>query len=178
MFDRILVPLDGSELAEQALEPAFGIAREFGSEVILLRVVTAEEHLARLPAMGPRPYDLRSSALHRTEEVAWAYLNGIKIEWGDLDVPVRTEVIPGTPAEMIGSEAELEAADLICDVHPRAVWRKPRDLWQRGRRGLAGSTHSSIASPDKIVKQGDVRFSVASAKLCHDRRLPISDCCV
>ena len=38
MFNRILVPLDGSELAERALEPALHIARQLKGEIFLLRV--------------------------------------------------------------------------------------------------------------------------------------------
>ena len=37
---RILVPLDGSDLAEQAITHATAIARSFESEVLLLRVLT------------------------------------------------------------------------------------------------------------------------------------------
>ena len=39
MFRRIVVPLDGSELAEQALVFAEQMASEQGSELVLLRVV-------------------------------------------------------------------------------------------------------------------------------------------
>jgi len=39
MYNRILVPLDGSPLAEAALSHAEGLAQQFGSEVILLRGV-------------------------------------------------------------------------------------------------------------------------------------------
>jgi nucleotide-binding universal stress UspA family protein len=39
MFKRILVPLDGSERAEQALPVAARIARGSGGSVILLQVI-------------------------------------------------------------------------------------------------------------------------------------------
>ena len=41
MYKRILVPLDGSPLAEAALSHAEGLAQQFGSEVVLLRVVVS-----------------------------------------------------------------------------------------------------------------------------------------
>lgn len=45
MFKRILIPLDGSRLAEQALEPALRIAQSAFGELILMRVpVYAESH--------------------------------------------------------------------------------------------------------------------------------------
>lgn len=39
MFNRILVPLDGSMFAERALEPALNLAQANKSELILLRSV-------------------------------------------------------------------------------------------------------------------------------------------
>ncbi|MDI7258994.1 MAG: universal stress protein [Thermodesulfobacteriota bacterium] len=39
MYKRILVPLDGSDLAKKALEPAEKLARVFDSEIILFQVV-------------------------------------------------------------------------------------------------------------------------------------------
>ena len=39
MYHRILIPTDGSELAEKAVSHGFDIAKKFGSEVTLLRVV-------------------------------------------------------------------------------------------------------------------------------------------
>lgn len=43
MFKRILVPLDGSLLAEAALAPAFELAQRFGGDVVLLRAVPPDE---------------------------------------------------------------------------------------------------------------------------------------
>ncbi len=39
MYKRILVPLDGSELAEKALDHAEKLAEKFGAEVTLLQIV-------------------------------------------------------------------------------------------------------------------------------------------
>ena len=39
MFKRILVPLDGSTLAERAIPHALQFARIFGSNIVLLRVL-------------------------------------------------------------------------------------------------------------------------------------------
>lgn len=47
MYNRILVPLDGSELAEKALQQALSLCPEFG-EIILLQVVRLP-----LPVMTP-----------------------------------------------------------------------------------------------------------------------------
>jgi nucleotide-binding universal stress UspA family protein len=51
MYKRILAPLDGSVLAEQALPHAVAQAERFGAELILLRVV---EPIAPMDALVPR----------------------------------------------------------------------------------------------------------------------------
>lgn len=39
MFKKILVPLDGSKLAENALSPAEGLAKQFNAEVVLFHAI-------------------------------------------------------------------------------------------------------------------------------------------
>ena len=52
MFEKILIPLDGSEFAEAALPYGEEISRTFGSEVILLHVCIHEcrnyEHMHKI----------------------------------------------------------------------------------------------------------------------------------
>ena len=45
MYKRLLVPLDGSELAEVALPYAEELARHLGSEIVLINVRTPTENL-------------------------------------------------------------------------------------------------------------------------------------
>src|SRR5689334_23295333 len=52
MFQHILVPLDGSSRAEQAIPLAARIARGSGARVILARVITPLPEPASLIAMG------------------------------------------------------------------------------------------------------------------------------
>ena len=39
MFETVIVPLDGSELAEAAIQPAREISDKFGSTLLLLRAI-------------------------------------------------------------------------------------------------------------------------------------------
>ena len=67
MYPRIVVPLDGSELAERAVRPASELAERFGSTITLVAVVEGEaealdvkEHLRDAAArLGREPGDIR-----------------------------------------------------------------------------------------------------------------------
>ena len=50
MFKRILVPLDGSSLAEQALKPALALARRSGGQILLLRIPAFQQAIVPDPA--------------------------------------------------------------------------------------------------------------------------------
>jgi nucleotide-binding universal stress UspA family protein len=132
MFEKILVPLDGSEFSECALEPAFGLAQKFGSKVILLRVTVPEELLVGLPSLVPRYYESRGAENQRDQEEAEAYLYGIKMQWLGAGVPVRTEVTSGTPPELIVELAIAAGAALIV-------------MCTHGRSGFSRLIYGSVA---------------------------------
>lgn len=132
MFEKILVPLDGSEFSECALEPAFGLAQKFGSEVILLRVAVPEELLVGLPSLVPRYYGSHGAENQRDQEEAEAYLYGIRMRWLGAGVPVRTEVISGTPPESIVELAKAAGAALIV-------------MCTHGRSGFSRLIYGSVA---------------------------------
>lgn len=133
LFKRILVPLDGSELAEKALEPAFELAQQSGGEVILLCVaVAAEELMVGVTAMTMRPYELQRGSLHYAQEKAEAYLRGIKSRWLNARVPIYTEVISGTPPELIVAVAKEQEVDLIV-------------MSTHGRTGVSRLVYGSVA---------------------------------
>lgn len=54
MFHKILVPLDGSALAERALSPAMKLAQETHGDVTLLRVPWVHPVASRAAAVGAR----------------------------------------------------------------------------------------------------------------------------
>lgn len=90
---RILIPLDGSSAAEEALNHALLIARAFSAELILLRVIAETDNgtAARMDSV-----DL---ALWRYQ--AQAYLDGLLAKFAGRGVPIRCEVREGSPAETI-----------------------------------------------------------------------------
>src|SRR5437588_12891899 len=102
MFKHMLVPLDGSERAGQALPVAARIARAGGGMVSLLRVVDVQEWYGPyfvptgglLPPGGWTP----SSGANQEHEVAEAYLNGTAAAPELLSVQMTVTVREGTAA--------------------------------------------------------------------------------
>jgi len=109
MYAKILVPLDGSALAERALPHASEIARATGAEVILVQVVRAP--LGDAPEAG-QSEEIRAIREAATE--AQAYLGkivGKLVKEGC--AKVRPDVLEGSPAEGILGLAHKEDVDLI-----------------------------------------------------------------
>ncbi len=108
VLDPILVPLDGSPLAETVLPTAVGLARGLGSRLILFRVVT--------PVLLPEPVGapLPAQSLKVLEEEALAYLErtaeGLRREGVEVTVATAT----GTPAQEIVAVAQSRRVRLIC----------------------------------------------------------------
>jgi nucleotide-binding universal stress UspA family protein len=110
MFKRILVPLDGSGRAEQALSVAARLARAADGSLVLVRVVnTAPEHLPSAPA---RP-NLVQTVGEADRKQAESYLEGV-VGSEQLDgIPVETMVLTGLVAPSILSAALSQRVDLI-----------------------------------------------------------------
>ena len=120
MFNRILVPLDGSKLAERAIPHAEEFARIFGSSIILLQVLDPTSYHE-----NPNPVDPLSWQIRKTE--ADMYMNGIAAQiQEDLqesspqirgiakkNVRVEYAIREGKTAENIVNFAHSENIDLL-----------------------------------------------------------------
>lgn len=95
MFQRILVPLDGSKRAEQALPVAAQLARTFGGSLVLLRVVTSPADFAHFSWKSPQEMQ---QALDADIAKAAHYLATIAASKELAGIKVSTEVPPGDPA--------------------------------------------------------------------------------
>lgn len=103
-FSRILVPLDGSTLAETALPSAIGLAQSTGASLVLLRA--AEAHA--------RPIGDPTEAQVRVVREAEDYLDQVKRRLPvDAVREVVTSVWYGRPAEAIAEAARFNHADMI-----------------------------------------------------------------
>ena len=110
MFKRILVPLDGSTRAEQAIPVAARIARALGDSVTLLRVVTTPVDYG--PYIAP-PATYANETIHADIAGATAYLE--KVATSDELVGISTDVkaLFGAAAPTILSAAQSFHANII-----------------------------------------------------------------
>jgi nucleotide-binding universal stress UspA family protein len=110
MFRRILVPLDGSELAEHALPVAARLARASGGSIEFLRVVPSPLEFASqptessVPMQGVLDSDLAGAVDYLARITASSVLAG---------VATTTEVFRGMPAGIILSVARSQQMDII-----------------------------------------------------------------
>src|SRR5688572_21145980 len=90
MYKKILVPLDGSGLAEMALPHAVEIARGTGSEVLLLRVVVSP--LRDIPPADTTA-DAHVTAWRSAQEETEKYLAGVRSELRQEQIEVRALMV-------------------------------------------------------------------------------------
>ncbi len=114
MFNKILVPLDGSELAERALKPAIKIAQHSEAEIVLLRTPSSEAVIAAAPHLYGG-YDLMypSQALSKSRQEAGEYLNRTQQAAAQFGLNVRVKASEGDVAEIIMETSIEEHVDLI-----------------------------------------------------------------
>jgi nucleotide-binding universal stress UspA family protein len=122
---RILVPLDGSGLAEEALSVASWIARQEKAEIDLVRVVSITP-VSYDESMGFYSMDL----LTAMEDAARTYLE--RMAEGLKPVPTQTSLLVGSAGEQILEYMKERPADLVV-------------LASRGRAGLLRAALGSVA---------------------------------
>ena len=128
MYERILVPLDGSELAEVALPYAEELAGRLGSQVTLVYVSEPSE--GQYQHMHESYLD---EMLEATKRDAEKYLE----KPGTHTIQVKSDILFGNPAEKIVDYSEKTDVGLIV-------------MSTHGRSGIKRWTLGSVA--DKVVK--------------------------
>ncbi len=131
MFKKILVCLNGSDLAEQILSYAAEIALRFGSQLVFLEV-TIPPSLVIETTTGyyhATPID----KVQRDEDVARRYLECIAELYRPKGLDIECVVLQGDPGEMIVSYAKETGIDMIC-------------LGTHGRSGLGRLVYGSVAN--------------------------------
>ena len=110
MFQRILVPLDGSARAEEALPVAARIARASGGSVHLLQVVSSPIDYGGGLAAAPL---LSEQVIESEVSTATDYLKTVAACPGLPGIRISTEVACGLPPQYILAVARSGEVDLI-----------------------------------------------------------------
>jgi nucleotide-binding universal stress UspA family protein len=133
MIDHILVPLDGSSLAERIIPHLFALSRPFGSHVTLLRVVSRSE--TTQPSQRIDPLDWQ---MHEAE--ARSYLNNMTVKLTQAGLNVRNALLQGDPASRIVEFVKNEDVDLLM-------------LSSHGSSGLTGWNISNVVQKTVVRVQ-------------------------
>ncbi len=121
-MQQIIVPLDGSALAETIMPYAASFARATGAAVMLVMVVTPTHTLHPWPE--PTPSSVRREWERAERDQADAYLQGVAQRWAAPDLLVHWEVlIAENIAEQIVRHACTPNVTLIAmTTHGRSGW--------------------------------------------------------
>ncbi len=106
MFDPILVPLDGSQLAECVLPHIVAIASPFDAEITLLRMLEKNQN-----GVSAQLFDLLNWQINKTK--AALYLEKTKQQLQETRVRARSVVLEGLVAEGITEYAKNQGMKLI-----------------------------------------------------------------
>ena len=142
---RILVPLDGSPLAEQVLPAVTRIAMALGCEVTLFQVPT----LYASSSLIGEWYMPRQDTFAIADEDARVYLERLAGELNQQGIPSATATGAGAVADCIIDHADANDLDLIA-------------MCTHGRTGLARWALGSVA--DRVLRAGDKPILLVRAK--------------
>ncbi len=161
MFQRILVPLDGTEGAERAIPVAARIARATGGSIVFVRVVMAPADFGTYAA-GPRGTIAAKPEAGASEKEladAAAYLAATTAAYaGDLaSIQTETDVASGATSPVIFSAARYEHVDVIV-------------MCSHGETGLKRWVLGSVAH--EAVRHSPVPVLVLHE---HGKTLPVPD---
>jgi nucleotide-binding universal stress UspA family protein len=114
-YQHILVPLDGSELAEQVLPHVSALIRPNYTRVYLISVLANgfSDRTITLLTSSPPGLQLSTTALSKAEVQLTAYMRSVAAALREKGATVHTIVKHGSPAEEILNHAAEVNADLI-----------------------------------------------------------------
>jgi len=148
-YKHILVPLDGSELAEMALPHAFAMARLSQAQIITLQVIVPIAYDLDPDVDNP---DFIAQQGERYCALARKYLKGICERVGCENITVHTEAKMGSPAETIIDYTHQQSIDLIV-------------MATHGRSGLKRWVYGSVA--DKVLRGANIPVLLVRAHSEH-----------
>jgi nucleotide-binding universal stress UspA family protein len=151
MYDRILVPLDGSERAECVLPHVETLATACSVKEVVLVSVTERITGFRVMDDSSQPLGERlvPEAVGKEAKQAQKYLGKIAKTLEAKGIKVSTEVLMGKPAEEIIIYAHRMKCDLII-------------MASHGRSGISRWAHGSVA--DQVFRAAAIPILMIKAK--------------
>jgi nucleotide-binding universal stress UspA family protein len=132
MYRKVVVPLDGSDLAECSLSEVKNILGP-GSDVLFIQVIQPLSMRATVEV----PQEILREAERKNVAAARKYMEKIAAELKGTGVNVKTEIVWGNPADEIIQYAQKNKADLIV-------------ITTHGRSGVSRWAFGSVA--DKVLR--------------------------
>ena len=129
MYEKILVPLDGSKRAEMIRPHVRELANRFQANVILIMVI---EHIYA-DGIGESYIRVSEKAFNAKLKESESYLDGVASKLRDKGIACKTLVAHGPVVEKIIEAANTEDADLIA-------------MTSHGYGGLSRIFYGSVAS--------------------------------
>ena len=127
-FKRIMIPLDGSELAEAAVDPALAIAESMGAEAVLFRVAQPVPRTQKLAEM-PDVYNDVVAATYREAEDYLKDLQG-RLAYEQISIEYRPAA-EGIARQILDFAAEHDVDLIVLSSH--------------GRTGVGRWIHGNVA---------------------------------
>jgi len=137
MFKQIIVPIDGSDCAAQAVDVAATLAKEQGATCTVCMVVD----IAQAAALGFATPELVSGWLNTVHDQAETLVAEAAARLIARGVPAKTEVVDGHPADAILQVAKKHRGDLIV-------------MGSHGRTGLRRLFLGSVA--ETVLRSADI----------------------
>lgn len=137
MFKRILLPLDGSDLAEKALSLTVTLAHQFDSELFLIRMVEVHYPTILAPHLTSATAVTMSESFAQAHRAAEDYLLAQQAALRQEGLTVDVILCEGNPADgILHTASEYHVDCIVMSTH--------------GRGGLARWTLGSVA--DKVAR--------------------------
>jgi nucleotide-binding universal stress UspA family protein len=137
MFKRIMVPFDGSELAERALPHAEYLAKMSGATLHLVRVVEPPAAV-RTHGLGA-PVNVYTDVIAAQQQDAVEYLNGVRARLESDGLAVQASQLDGYAASALLDYVRQAAIDLVV-------------MTAHGRSGMTRWALGSVA--DRVMQGG------------------------
>ncbi len=156
MYELVLVPLDGSQMAEAALPDAQEIASRFQSKVVLFHAITPRDQIVRetLPwgSLNPEteevPVGLVKQRYEAERNAAETYLTSIMDRLAAEGIAVEAHLEEGRPADAILRYVEGAGVSLVV-------------MSTHGRGGLGRMVFGSVA--DAVLRKSSTPILLVRA---------------